>query len=406
MTRYRWTVFCLALLAVGLVAAATTPGVEASGAARTFNIQENPGGAGDRNLLSLPGIFTLRLGSGGAAEGGGLRLDSTTVDLPALNATATVDGLTVNVRDGSYSWESITLAQAAPAGGEEMTISNTQAVVQGPAAKYSTELSTRIDLHPNEATQAGASLTFGFDGATGQASLAVADGSVQIASGPATVNVEGVNAGDGAFTIDSAQVWFPEAETGIRLDGFVAADGAASWESLAWYGQEFKIGDAVTLSDNLVVLPGPANANPEAGGATTTVAINAGDAVQAGGQLVLTYDQTTGQAVMNLRNGSFSLGASGWTLAANGINSAPGGATMDTLVLTAEPLGVQAQVSGLTLDQASGMTFDQARVLYLPNPIAPDRTVGGFELVIDSSDAGYVVTTTTLLPSATASSQP
>lgn len=406
MKRVRWTMFCLALLAAGLVAAATTPRVEASGAAYTFRFQDGSGGTGDRNLLSLPGIFTLRLGSGGSAPGGGLRLDSTTVDLPALNATATVDGLTVNMRDGSYGWDTITLAQAAPAGNEAVTISGTQAVVQGPAANYSAELSTRIDLHPNEATEAGASLTFGFDGATGQASLAVADGSVQVTAGPATVNVAGVNSGDGGLTVDSAQVWFTEAETGVRLDGFAVDQGVASWESLAWYGQEFKLGDAVTLSDNLVVIPGPASANPAAGGATTTVAINAGDAVQAGGQLVVTYDQTTGQSVMELRNGSVSLGANGWTLAASGINSVPGGATMDSLVLTAEPLGVQAQVSGLAVGQAGGMTFDQARVLYLPSPIAQDRTVGGFELVIDSTDAGYVVSTTTLLPTASTSSQP
>jgi len=60
----------------------------------------------------------------------------------------------------------------------------------------------------------------------------------------------------------------------------------------------------------------------------------------------------------------------------------------------------------VTVSPGSAMTFDQARVRYLPDPTTNNTAVGGFELVIDSSDAGYMVTTTTLLPSATASSQP
>ena len=44
-----------------------------------------------------------------------------------------------------------------------------------------------------------------------------------------------------------------------------------------------------------------------------------------------------------------------------------------------------------------GMTFDQARFLYRP---VDQRTVAGFELVVDSTDAGNIVSTTTLVPTA------
>ncbi len=58
------------------------------------------------------------------------------------------------------------------------------------------------------------------------------------------------------------------------------------------------------------------------------------------------------------------------------------------------------------MNRSTGISFDQARVRYLPDPAANNRAIGGFEVVIDSAEGGYVVTTTTLLPAATASSQP
>jgi hypothetical protein len=63
-------------------------------------------------------------------------------------------------------------------------------------------------------------------------------------------------------------------------------------------------------------------------------------------------------------------------------------------------------VTGVAVSEGSGVTFDQARVRYLPDPAAGNTAIGGFELVIDSTEAGYIVTTTTLVPAATASSQP
>ncbi len=151
------------------------------------------------------------------------------------------------------------------------------------------------------------------------------------------------------------------------------------------------------------VVPGPAAGDTRAGGATTTFVVNVGELGQTGGQLVITTDPATGQPVVMLRNGSATLGAAGWNMAVSGINTGPTGASVDTVTVSAEPLGVQAQVTGLEVSDSSGASFDQARILYLPPQSAETRTVAGFELVIDSTEAGYVVTTTTLLPTAQAS---
>jgi hypothetical protein len=403
MTRMRWTMLCLAAMLAGL-AAVFSP----STAAAAPHFQDRSGGTGaeERNFLSVPGVFSLRLGSGGSTQNGGLRLNSPQIDLPALNATATVEGLTVNVRDGSYGWDAVTVMQSKPAGNDTVTLSGMQARVQGPAFNYSTELSTRIDFHPNASSQAGADLMVSYDGLAGQTSFALANGSAQVAAGPATVTVEGVDAGDGALTVDAVQVMLPQADTGVRMDGFSLAGGNASWEALAWYGREFKLGDVVTLSDNLVVIPGAGSDNPGAGGATTTFTIDAGDLAQTSGQLIYAQDPATGQPVLALRNGGAVLGAAGWNMVVSGVNVGPGGATVDAVQMTMAPLNLQAQVTGVSMANGSGVTFDQARVRYTPERMADNRAIAGFELVVDNSEAGYIVTTTTLVPAATAGRQP
>lgn len=100
------------------------------------------------------------------------------------------------------------------------------------------------------------------------------------------------------------------------------------------------------------------------------------------------------------------LGAAGWTVPVSGINAGAGGATVDAAQMTVAPLSLRAQATGLATDDSNGVTFDPARVRYLPDPSAGAAAIAGFELVIDSTEAGYIVTTTTLAPSATASSQP
>lgn len=404
MVRSRWTTPCLAMLLAGLLALGSPLGVAAAGHAQASATQEDPNAPArsDRNVISVPGVFSLWLGQGLSTRNNMLTVDGAQVDLPALNATATVDGFTFNLRDSSYGWDAITVSQAGPRESDALTIADTQVVVQGPAANFSTDLSTRIDVHPSSEVQAGADVMFSYDGLTGQAGLAVDDGSVQATVGPATVAVDGLSTTDGAIAVDTAQVVLPDAGVGVRLDGFSTASGQPEWQSLTWVGQEFQLGNAVKLSNNVIAIPGPSAADATPVGATTTFELNAGDLAQAGGQLVITYDRTTGQPSFTLVDGSATLGAAGWMLAANGINAGQGSVTVDTVQMSVDTLGLQAQVSGLTLDPTAGASFEEARVLYLPDPAAGGQTIAGFELVINSTSAGYIVTTTTLLPTATA----
>lgn len=398
MDRRQLAVPCLALLLAGLVVVGAPQQAAAAGQNAAEVVQPPDG-----SLVSVPGIFSLRLGQDGfSLQDNGLRLNNAEIDLPAINATATVSGLQFGLRGGSYGWDNIALKQAKPVENEAMTISDTQANIGGQSTNFTSDISTRIDVHPSDSVQAGAALWLTYDGVTGQPSIAVADGNAQMAVGPATVTVSGLNTGDGTVAVDTAQVVLPDAAMGLRIDGFTNASGQATWQSLSWFGQEFKLGDAVTLSNNVVIVPGPGTSETASLGATTRFEVNAGDAASASGQLVFLIDPATGQPSLAVLDGNAVLGAGGWTVAANGVNTGAQGTSIDSLVFTAQPLGIQAQVSGVAMDASSGMTFDQARFLYQPGLTADQRAVAGFELVIDSTDAGYIVSTTTLVPTAKA----
>ena len=329
----------------------------------------------------------------------GVRLDSAQIDLPIANATATVNGLTVDLRNKNYGWDVITLKQAAPIGNEAVTVSGLEANVQGKESNFSTDASTRIDIHPNENFQAGATLGLSYDGLTGQASLSVADGSAQVVAGPATVAVDGVSVQDGALAVDGAQVVLPEAGVGFRVDGYTFANGQFDWKSFTWYGEELKLGDVATLSDMLVVVPGPSTAGTAPMGAATSFSVQAGDVATADGQVVFTYDRTTGEPTLMLRNANAQVGVPAWNVAFAGINTGKQGATVDSIVVTAAPIGVQAGVDGLTVEPAAGMSFDQAWLLYQPVEPTGEEAIAGFKLVVDSAEGGYIVSTTTLVPS-------
>lgn len=403
MDRNRWTVLCLALLVAGLMVVGSPRSTAAALADNRLYAYQDDSGTSvppGQPLLAVPGIFSFSLGQGFSSRDGVLDLETAQVDLPIINATATVNGFTFGLRDQSYGWDSITLKQAAPVGNEAVTISDLQANVGGKTTNYSTDLSTRIDVHSGEAVQAGATVGLSYDGVTGQASFNMTEGAAQVAVGPATLAVDGLNVENGAFSVDAVQMVAPEAGVGFRLDGFQVANGQADWQALSWFGREFKVGDVATISNSLVVVPGPSASTTAPIGATTRVDIN-GNAVQTGGQFVFTYDQATGQPDLALRDGSMQLGVAGWNLAFDGVNTGQQGTSVDSILLTAEPLGVQAQVSGLAVGDSTGLTFDQARFLYQPDP-SNGQAVAGFEMVVDSTDAGYVVTTTTLLPTAKA----
>ena len=406
MNRVHWIGLCFALLLAGMLSLLAPASAKAAAPSHTLpnGYQVNTGEPNpeDGDLLAVPGIFSLLLQQSTSPFDGTFRLDSTQLDLPSANATVSIDGLAFSLAESSIDWDALHLIQSQPFSNETITVSDTQATVQGKGTNFSTEVTTSVDVHPDQATQAAATVTLRYDGISGQPSLAVADGNARVTAGPATVMVEGVNAGDGALTVDTAQVVFPEADTGIQVDGFTVADGNASWEALVWYGREFNLGNVATFSDNLVAIPGPGSQQLDVGGVTTTIEVKAGDLAQASGQLIFTYDQADGQSAVALRNGNAVVGVPGANLAMNGINVSPDGAMVDSVQMAFAPLSLQTQVTGVAFHDNSGLTFDQAMVRYRPDSAYGNLPLAGFDLVVDSSEYGYVVTTTTMVPVAQA----
>ena len=339
MARVRWMVLCLALLLAGLMAVGSPrTAVAALDGRYLYSLQDDAGIAvpPDQPIVSVPGVFSLWLGQGFSMLDEGIQLETAQVDLPVINATATVNGLTMSLRDKSYGWDSITLNQAAPMGNEAVTVSNLQADVGGKATNYSTDVSTRIDVHPGENVQAGATLGLSYDGMTGQASFSMADGAASVAVGPATIAVDGMSVQDGAMTVGAAQVLFPDAGVGVRIDGYTMANGQSDWKAFTWYGQEFKLGDVLTLSDTLVVAPGPSTATAAPIGATTHFASRWRRGPSRGSARVYLRPGYR-PAIVRTPRRQRRVWSPRWNVAFTGVNADKAGAQVETITMTGGP---------------------------------------------------------------------
>lgn len=356
----------------------------------------------DEPIWSIPGVFSLSIGEGVTLEDGTLKLDSSTVDLLTLNASTTIDGLEVDLGTRTYGWDNITVVQNEARGNEAVTVSNLQANIQGPASGYSIDGSARVDVHPNEMVQAGADITVSYNGLDGSTDIGIADGSASLVAGPVTLEVDGLNAGGGTLAVDSALVAIPTIGASARLDGYAVADGTSSWQELALLVDQLKLGDVAVLSDVQLSVPGPGERETTPVAASVDFELNAGDVAKAGGQLVASYDLSTGQSSLALHNASAVVRVSGWNLAVLGVNADDAGTSADSIIVSAEPWGLQAQVEDVTIDDSKGLSFGRAKVSYQPASGADGQEPGGFEMTIEPTDAGYVVTTTTLVPVATA----
>jgi hypothetical protein len=67
------------------------------------------------------------------------------------------------------------------------------------------------------------------------------------------------------------------------------------------------------------------------------------------------------------------------------------------VTLTAQPLNMQAEVTGVVVGSTAGFTFDEAKLTY-GQPSQP----GGFEMTVTNSPQGYLVTTQTMIPASAA----
>jgi hypothetical protein len=331
---------------------------------------------------------------------GTLTIDSAQVGLPIIASAMNVNGF----RTGSAgtSWDSLTLAQSPDVPlkiGEVATISGIQLDVPGVGTEQATTLTAQIALHPGPGFQAEGTVGVVRDGASKSSGMMIQDASVTIPTWPVGLAMTGINTGQGMLTVDKAQVGIPAVGTAVTVNGLSAGSGGTSWDSLSFaQGPDaaLKIGDVATISGVELNVPGPGSEQ-----ATTLSAdfkFNVGDVANLEGTVIGVKDRTGGPSGIALQDTSASVQIPGWDLQLAGINSVQGGVNVENISLAAEPIHLTAELSGVTVGAGGGMTFDEAKVTYAPSNANGQPAAGAFQMTMTKSDAGYVLTTTSLLP--------
>ena len=400
MNRSRSSVSRVLVLAV-LAAALASPGaVAAAPAARSVSNQLQLGIVDQpvQPTFAVPGLFALSLGKGLSIEGNEIKLSGAQVDLPVVNATASIDGLTFALNRGLTGWNSITVAQNQPAGTEAFKLSGGQASLHGPSSGYSAEASANIAMHPGDALQLEATLVGGYDGLAQQAGFALQDASASVKAGPVTFDVKGLNSGAGTLTIDTAQAAIPGVGTVIAMDGYKMENGLSDWKTVTVSQSELKLGDMASIGDLMITIPGPTTAWSTPLDASMHFQLNAGDIARAQGQLVASRNGATNQTSFALSDGNLAVAVPGWSLAFDGVASAQRGVTVDTILVKSQATNLEAQLTDVIIGDAGGFSFQQANINYLPQQASSDNAVAGFQMKITKSDAGYMVTTTAMVP--------
>jgi hypothetical protein len=197
----------IALCFVVLLAAAAilvAPGAAYAAPAHNTVIVDEP----IQPTFSIPGIFSLVFGdSSGTTE----------LEIPGLNAKATVDGLTLGP---SLGWNAITLSQQQPSVTDAATISEAQVNVGGPASGYSATASAQVELHPGPGFQADGMVGVVYDGLNKRTGVMLQDASVLVPTWPVGLDLAGINTGQGTLTVDSAEVGLPIIASAMIVNGF------------------------------------------------------------------------------------------------------------------------------------------------------------------------------------------
>ncbi len=226
------------------------------------------------------------------------------MDIPGLNATATVDGLTLGPTLG---WKAITLSQQQPAVTSAGTISGAQVSVGGPESGYSGNASAQFDLHPGPGFQAAGTVAVIYDGLNKSTGVMLQDASVTVPTWPVGFALTGVNTGQGTLTIDSAQVGIPAVGTALTVNGFHAGSSGTGWDSLTFaQGPDapLKIGNVATISGIELSVPGAGTDQ-----ATTLSAhfdVNAGQVAQAEGEVIGVKNPSGGPSGVALQDANAS----------------------------------------------------------------------------------------------------
>ena len=206
MKRVRWQLcvglFLLVLFTLALPGAAAAAPVQ--GRLNDSDIVQGPVQPG----FGIPGAFMLSFGKD---------LSEAQVDLPALNAVATVNGLSFSP---SPSWDSLVLKQKQPFISQGASITEGQATIAGPSKGYSSAGTAQVVLNPSPALKASGKVGFVYDGMNKRTGFAIQNGALNLALQPANVSVSGINTGANALSIDSAKVEIPAAGVSAAVSGY------------------------------------------------------------------------------------------------------------------------------------------------------------------------------------------
>lgn len=379
MKQIRRRLWCVVFV-LGLVLLAL-PGVAWAAPANSSTLVDEP----IQPTFAVPGVFSLRLGD---------RLSTAEVDLPTINATATVSGLRLG---SSPDWDTISITQREPKVVQSGTISGLQATVQGPSTGYSTSVSANVDVHPSEAFRATGTFAVSYDGLARSFGVGVQEGNLAMTAGPAKIAIVGANTGGGTLAIDKMGIAVPAFGAAVILDGYTVDHGRADWNNLSVVIPGAKIGDVAAISNVQADIPGPSALATRPVNVSANVALNVGQVVQVEGQLGTTVDPVTRQSTVTFNNGNVAVGVPAWNLAFLGVNTGSQGVTIDHIALQAQPINMTVEMSGVAVGGTSGFSFEQARL----TQAGDGQGNGGFEMLMTRTPQGYVVQTVSLIPVAT-----
>lgn len=384
MKHTRWhlwlTAFALALLALAL------PGVAAAAPASNANFGPLAGAiivdSPTQPTFAIPGIFSLKFGEkAGDAE----------LDIAALNAVGAVTGLTIG-RD--VSWESLSLIQKQPIVATGLAIADARLNVMGASKGYSTDAIAQIKLEPNAAFQTSGKFGFRYDGMKQSGGFSLQNVALKVAADPVHVTLDAVNTGDAAITVGAMSVEIPAASAAMKVDGYQIKNGYTDWKTISVANAPntaIQFGNVGSISQMQISVAGPSAGYATFG--TARLQVNAEQA-RVDGQLYVINDPLTRQTGVALSKGNMAFRVPGWNMQMEGVNSIRGGVKVDTLSLAAEPLGLTAEITGVVMSDTAGFAFDQAKVAYAPN----GSGANAFAMTVTRSNAGYVLTTTSVLP--------
>lgn len=379
MKRIHWQL-CLIVVVLGLLALAL-PGTAAAAPIQSSALNSVVVDAPTQPTFALPGVFSLTFGqTAGSAE----------VDLPSLNAVATVDGLAFSPQVG---WDSISLKQKQPATTSAGTISEAQITISGATQGYGTVGTAQVDLKPSSALQAKGQVGFAYDAMNKRSGFSLQNFDVALNANTVNVAVKGMTTGDNALSFDTANVAMPATGAMVSVTGYQVKNGRANWDSLT-LAQDSKVkvnlGNVGSLSNMQVSVAGP-----NAGYATmisTNFGFQVGQVVQADGKVYGIINSPNKQNGVALSNANLAVQMSGLNLQMSGINSINSGVKIDTVTLAAKPLSVDAEMKGVVVGGTSGFNFDAAKLTYAPSG------ANSLSVMLEKSPQGYVVTTTTVIP--------